>query len=103
MTLQQWLDERTPEAPVALRVRIAELVAQHPEWERMSVAEALLQAGEQLMQDVLAAAPKDRHAALDLLAADACVTYAFEAAADAPVAIRDQADAAMRRIARLAG
>jgi hypothetical protein len=83
-------------------VRIAELVAQHPEWEQMSVAEALLQAGEQLMQDVLAAAPKDRHAALDLLAADACVTYAFEAAADAPEFMRERADEAMERISLLA-
>lgn len=102
MALAAWLSSRHPEAPVALRLRIAELVAAHPEWEAMPMSEALLMAGELLMKDVLVAAPRDRLAALDLLAADACVTYAFEAAADAPAGLSAQADAAMQRIARLA-
>ncbi|MHB1097607.1 MAG: hypothetical protein ACYC3F_15725 [Gemmatimonadaceae bacterium] len=102
MTLQSWLDTRLPEAPAALRGRIAELVTEHPEWEAMPRQDALLAASEILMKDVLAAAPKDRDAALDLLAGDACVTYAFEAAADAPAELGVLADQAMQRIARLA-
>lgn len=102
MTLQSWLDARVPEAPAALKRRIAELVAAHPEWEAMPRQLALLAASEILMKDVLAAAPKDRKAALDLLAGDACVTYAFEAAADAPGELDSLADQAMQRIARLA-
>ncbi|MBM3907863.1 MAG: hypothetical protein FJ363_07280 [Gemmatimonadetes bacterium] len=101
-SLLTWLEARHPTAPTALRQRIAELIASHPEWEALSRAEAMLQAGELLMRDVLAAAPKDRVAALDLLAADACVTYAFEAAADAPSDFVARADEAMQRIARLA-
>jgi hypothetical protein len=101
LTLRAWLDSRVPPAPDALHRRIGELVAAHPEWEALSRAEAMLQAGELLMRDVLAAAPKDRVAALDLLAADACVTYAFEAAADEPGKFTQLADEAMQRIARL--
>jgi len=102
VTLQSWLDARVPEAPEALRRRIAELVAEHPEWEAMPRQHALLAASEILMKDVLAAAPKDREAALDLLAGDACVTYAFEAAADDPGELDSLADHAMQRIAELA-
>ena len=102
MTLQSWLDARVPEAPEALRQRIAELVVEHPEWETMPRQHALLAASEVLMKDVLAAAPKDRDAALDLLAGDACVTYAFEAAADDPGVLSSLADHAMQRIAKLA-
>jgi hypothetical protein len=102
VTLQSWLDARLPEAPEALRVRIAGLVAEHPEWEAMPRQHALLLASEILMREVLAAAPKERQAALDLLAGDACVTYAFEAAADEPASLGALADDAMQRIARLA-
>jgi hypothetical protein len=102
VSLQSWLDARLPEAPAALRGRIADLVAEHPEWETMPRQHALLAASEILMKDVLAAAPKDRDAALDLLAGDACVTYAFEAAADAPAELGALADQAMQRIAKLA-
>jgi len=101
--LQLWLDSRYPEAPEALKGRIAQVVAEHPEWNAMPRAEALVEAGEILLEHVLAAAPKDREAALDLLAADACVTYAFEAAADEPAQFTERADRAMRRIAALAG
>ncbi len=102
MTLQSWLDARLPEAPTALRERIAALVAEHPEWESLPRQQALLAASELLMKEALAAAPKDRDAALALLAGDACVTYAFEAAADEPSSLRSLADEAMQRIARLA-
>jgi len=102
VTLQTWLDARHPEAPVALRRRIADLVAAHPEWEGMPRQHALLEASEMLMKDVLAEAPNARGAALDLLAGDACVTYAFEAAADEPGNLAALADQAMQRIVKLA-
>jgi len=103
MALLEWLDARRPEAPEALRVRIARLVRDHPEWELLPREQALLLAGECLMRDVLGAPPKTRDSALDLLAADACVTYAFEAAADEPATLTSLADRAVQRIALLAG
>lgn len=99
--LQHWLDARTPEAPPALRARIALVLREHPEWESVSHAEALLKASQALLREVLAAEPKDREAALALLAADACITYAFEAAAESPSTFGAVADHAMESIAKL--
>jgi hypothetical protein len=53
----------------------------------------------------LVIAPREgdaRAAALDLLAADACVTWALEAAADEPGTLAQRAEDAMRRITQLA-
>jgi hypothetical protein len=67
------------------------------------VAEALTQAGETLLRAVLDRPPEQaREGALDLLAADACVTWAFEAAADDPSTLPARAQEAMQRIAEVA-
>ena len=100
--LRRWLDARQPPAPAALRSRLGELVDAHPEWESLAVPDALLAAGERLLQGVLLAPAQRRATAVDLLAADACVTYAFEAAADEPERLVALADDSMRRIAQLA-
>jgi len=99
MPLRRWLDSRSEEAPTALQARIGLLLYSHPEWEKLPIPEALLAASEELMAEVLAADEKDRRAALDLLAADACVTYAFEAAAEMPGSIVAMAEKSMQRIA----
>jgi len=84
--------------------RVLEVLTAHPDWSVAPTAEALLGAGEQLLASVLAEANGDgRGVALDLLAADACVTWAFEAAADAPSTLGARAEAAMQRIAEVAG
>ncbi|MBI2408903.1 MAG: hypothetical protein HYV19_11425 [Gemmatimonadetes bacterium] len=62
----------------------------------------MLIASGMLMAGVLSQTPSCRDAAVDLLAADACVTYAFEAAADEPESFTFLADEAMRSIAKLA-
>lgn len=100
--LRCWLDAREPAAPGALQARIGELVDAHPEWEALALPDALLAAGEQLLERVLSAPAKRRETAVDLLAADACVTYAFEAAADQPERLVALAELSMRRIAQLA-
>lgn len=99
-TLQHWLDHRLPEAPAALSERIAQVIAAHPEWNALPHAQALVLAAEALLADVLVAAPKDRGAARDLLAADACVTYALEAASDEPATFDKLTLDMMQRIAR---
>lgn len=64
------------------------------------IADSLLRAGEYLLERVIAAgSSKDKDVALDLLAADACVTWAFEAAADQPETIVLRAQDAIQRIA----
>jgi hypothetical protein len=67
-----------------------------------AAADALLDVADAVMRDVLVAGCLTRDAALDLLAVDALVTYAFEAAADDPARLDDRTDRALARIAALA-
>ena len=101
MPLRRWLDSRREEAPTALKARIGQLVDAHPAWEQMPIPEALIAASEVLMAGVLVSPSKNRRTALDLLAADACVTYAFEAAAENPASIVELAETSMRHMAQL--
>ncbi|HVT40267.1 MAG TPA: hypothetical protein VHE78_14595 [Gemmatimonadaceae bacterium] len=101
-THTQWLRARTPPAPHALLECIEALFEFHPAWESLPRADALVEASELLLHRVLAGTAMARTAALDLLAADACVTYAFEAAADEPDTIARRAGEAERRIAAVA-
>lgn len=104
-------DERS--IPKALRDRLATALA---EFERDGQSAGLrvdlsnvsyealacLAAGETMLSRVLREDCASRDTALDLLAADALVTRAFERAADSPASLVEFADEAMRRIARLA-
>lgn len=57
--------------------------------------------GVALLDRMLASSAAGRDHALDLLAVDSLVTYAFQAAADNPSQIEGRAAAAMARIAEL--
>lgn len=70
--------------------------------DREPTAESLLEVAEASMRTLLEAGCLTREAALDLLAIDALVTYAFEAAADEPGALDGRAQHALVRIAALA-
>lgn len=65
------------------------------------VATLCIAAGERLLSDLLHNKLTSRESALDLLTADALVTYAFEAAGDTPDDVAALASDAMRRIAVL--
>jgi hypothetical protein len=60
-----------------------------------------LDAGERLLDALLNAGTTSRATALDLLAVDALITYAFQAAADDPARLEQRAAMAMARIAAL--
>jgi hypothetical protein len=98
MRLTDWLATRTPAPPDALAQSLAEIVGDdscRPD----ELPARLIQHTE----DILRRIGDDRSHATDLLAADALITYAMEAVADAcrdPGAI---ATDAMQRIARTAG
>jgi hypothetical protein len=62
----------------------------------------MLRAAEALLLPVMRGGSAGRDMALDLLSADALMTYAFEAAAEDPDSIAALADAAMRSIGSLA-
>ena len=101
-TLTDWLASRAPEPPSQLAERIASAVARSHHSADAVPADALIDAGEGAMQAVLAEGCLTRPSALDLLAVDAIVTYAFEAAADHPEQLEDRAAEALARIAALA-
>lgn len=67
-----------------------------------SAADALMDASEGAMAHVLVEGCLTRESGLDLLAIDALITYAFEAAADEPVVLQERAGRALARIAALA-
>jgi hypothetical protein len=98
--LSAWIRGRSPAPPRQLLSRIGRMAertsrADHP-------ADALLDVAGAAMADVLHDGCLTRDSALDLLAVDALVTYAFEAAADEPEHLDARTEAALARIADLA-
>jgi hypothetical protein len=97
-----WLDARHEPAPPALAARMRDALKQAPAADGAAPADALLIAGEALLARLLNDGRTSREAALDLLAADALITYAFEAAAEDATPLADRARRAMVQIAALA-
>jgi hypothetical protein len=102
MSHREWLASRVPAAPPELLACVVELIATRPDWERLARVDAFIAASEQLLRRVLESGAVARANALDLLAADACVTWAFEAAADDPRTVAAFAERATRGIAAIA-
>lgn len=97
-----WLARRAEPIPATLQGRLAEALRElgAPAAPR-PVHETLLVAGEAMLARLLNHNRTTREAALDLLTADALVTYAFEAAAEAGVPVAERAHRAMLQIAAL--
>ncbi|GJG88422.1 hypothetical protein tb265_36030 [Gemmatimonadetes bacterium T265] len=88
------------DAPAPLARRVAELLDDGaPEGDAV---ERHLAAAERVVARLLREQSTSRTSALDLLAADALATYAFELAADRPDDIPQLAERAMARFAALA-
>ena len=102
MTVGEWLRARTPRPPAALAARIETVLGDALAEPVSRVPAVCLEAGERLASDLLARNSSSRESALDLLTADALVTYAFEAGGDSPAVMDDHAAGSMRRIAALA-
>ncbi|MFL5608605.1 MAG: hypothetical protein ACJ8AD_19270 [Gemmatimonadaceae bacterium] len=101
MTIEEWLAERRPSPPPALRTRMAALLGESLAGDAADTTEVCLAAAERLLQSLLAGNSTTRDSALDLLTADALVTYAFEAAGEAPAGLVARASDAMARIASI--
>lgn len=99
MTVHAWLEARRPAPPTALADRVRDLVASVPDEDEP--AAACLRAAEQALARLVREGDAGRAQALDLLAIDALVTYAFEAAADHPDTIGPRAHAAMAALSRV--
>lgn len=70
-----WLDARRPAPPPTLRRHLLGLLQDAPQ----NLPDHLADTGVALLERVLSRPQAGRELALDLLAADALVTYAFEA------------------------
>jgi len=77
-----WLDTRRPAPPAALRERLERAVTDAP----LALPAHLAELGRELLARVASRPGGGRELALDLLAADAFVTYAFEAQTEEGVA-----------------
>lgn len=102
MTVGEWLAQRRPAPPPALVARIEAVLGEASASGSGAATEVCLRAAERLVTDLLRGDCASRESALDLLAADALVTYAFEAAAETPATLAATASAALERIATLA-
>ena len=100
-TVAGWLAMRQPAPPSALEGRLRSALGEDTRRDARDAAEVCLAAGERLLATVLRDDDASRECALDLLAADALVTYAFEAASDAPTDLAARAARAMTVIASL--
>ena len=101
MTVAEWLESRTPPAPAALSQRLLLALGGASERDAAETPEVCLAAAEAILHTLLTEEFQTRERALDLLAADALVTYAFEAASDDPEVMEQRAARAMGRIAAL--
>ena len=94
-TLRAWLDLRDPAPPEQLAARLREIAGRDALDGEVSSG-VLLERGIETLRSALS----DRDGALDLLAADALITYAMEAAADQCATMDATAAEAIQRIAR---
>ena len=99
-TLDAWLAAREPAPPPALARRMRELLGPGA-LLKPATPDTLVDAAAEVLSQLLAEGCDTRASALDLLAADALATYAFEAAGDALAGLPAQAARAMARIARV--
>ncbi|MEP6733433.1 MAG: hypothetical protein ABJE10_22505 [bacterium] len=101
MTVGEWLRTRAQQPPAALAARLDAVLGNSLSLSSERTPDVCLAAGEHLVAELLRNNSTSRDSALDLLTADALVTYAFEAASESPSAIEARASAAMTRIAAL--
>jgi hypothetical protein len=91
--LSDWLALRTPRPPAELSTRLEHLIGDI-ECEVAEIPASLIRAATGVLSNI----GDDRSAATDLLAADALITYAMEAAAES-ASVDTVAATAMKEIA----
>ena len=102
MSGRDWLAHRELSPPRVLRERVEALARSVPD-RSDDPSESLLDAAEEALGAIARRPPADdRATALDLLAVDALITYALEAAAERPETIPDVSARAMSRLSRVA-
>jgi hypothetical protein len=98
-----WLGACEPAPPAALASRLRTELGVRPPEHAAEASAACVDAAASLLARLLDDGCTSRETALDLLTADALLTYAFEAASVEPETLDERARDAMRRISALAG
>jgi hypothetical protein len=101
MTIGEWLATRTPAPPPQLMRRVRDALGAAVDDDAAFATDRCVDAAETLVAALLRDGRTARDSAPELLAADALVTYAFEAAADDPGGLQRRTRDAMVRLARL--
>jgi hypothetical protein len=101
MTIGEWLATRTPAPPAALMARVRDILGDAADDDARFATDRFLDAAERMVAGLLRDGRTGRESAADLLAADALVTYAFEAASVDPGSLLERARTTMVRLARL--
>jgi len=101
MTIAEWLATRTPAPPRALADRVRTALGPAGDEDHSLAADRCIDAAERVVAALLREGRTGRESTADLLAADALVTYAFEAATDEPARLAERARRAMTRLGRL--
>ena len=101
MTVAEWLAQREPAAPRALRASLERALGSDLAADAAAAGDVCLRAAERLLAELLRGNCTTRESALELLTADALVTYAFEAMSENPSDLVARATEAMRRISAL--
>jgi hypothetical protein len=102
MTIGAWLDARRPAPPENLAARVRRALDGSLEQPDGGAIASCIRAAESLLISLCDDPDAGREVALDLLAADALMTYAFEAAAEEPISLIGFAQGAMWRVGQLA-
>ncbi len=100
MTVAEWLDSREPSPPSRLAERLRSVLGDRGTLATALNPACLAQAGIALLRAIEERECNDRSDALDLLAADALVSYAFEAAANSTVELRETANLTLELLHR---
>jgi hypothetical protein len=82
VTIREWLATRTPVAPAALTERMLAILGTRADAPTDRAAEALLDAAQSELRRLLEQRQFARDGALDLLAVDALMTFAYEHGAE---------------------
>jgi hypothetical protein len=101
VTVAEWVTGRTPPPPPELRDRLLGCLGDDGVQPVSALPEVAVSTAERMLRGLLASGDTSRATALDLLVVDSLVTYAFEAAADAPETLGPRAMAAMTQLAQV--
>ena len=102
MTVTDWLAQRTPVVPEALRERVTFQLGDQCNAPAAGASEACAAAGVRVVESLISTECAQRQHAIDLLAADALVTYAIESAAERSPDFAAEMDRLVARVAAVA-